>query len=611
MIADTANLLVKMSLGGNFQSQIGKATKGVQKFDREASRAFKAGGQIGTGIKRAAALAAVGVGVLVTQIGFGLDQLIQLESLTAQTNAALKSTGNTAGQTADSIRNLAEKYEGLNATVDDKVIQSGENLLLTFTAINKKAFEPALATSLDLSTALGTDLNSAIKIVGKALSDPAKAAGKLTRAGIILTKSEQKQIAAHLKNNDTLGAQGVVLAALNKRYGGSFLAGGNTTAGKVAKFGDAIEDLQKTLATALLPAIGHIADGLNELFRDPATIAAAERIGKKIGELFSPKNIKDGIATLKSGFSALKAIAGPIADVVGAAVKAFASLPPEIKTLLVGGFAVNKLTGGLVTNIFGGIAEAIAKSFIKAPLVNVQGAVVNVNGAAGVPGVPGGPGGATPGGKVGLLGNLAKIIGVGVLAEVATDVGPQLNTFGTDLRRQVVGENFPKIDATDLEWPFGPKNTPTILPDIFGGNGFLGGKAGPTALRPAAKAPSSGLHDEQVFRNTPKKVDGVTAAVKAHMARESRSIADVKAQAQRTAAAVKDADSSVHAVKAQTAASGASITGAIRANRPIVTTNVNVSVSGNSVNKVIQVTGRYGQPAGSRNQNNIGVSGAR
>src|SRR6185369_17190956 len=91
---------------------------------------------------------------------------------------------------------------------------------------------------------------------------------------------------------------------------------------------------------------------------------------------------------------------GPMVDLVKIAaqpvkeiVKAFLSLPKEVQTVLVGAFAVNKLTGGLVTNAAGGIIEAIGKGLlggIKAPVVNVQGGVVNVGGVPGVGGAGGG-----------------------------------------------------------------------------------------------------------------------------------------------------------------------------------------------------------------------------
>jgi hypothetical protein len=48
--AETANLAVKLTLGGNFNSQMAKASRSLKTFDKDASRAYKAGQQIGTGI---------------------------------------------------------------------------------------------------------------------------------------------------------------------------------------------------------------------------------------------------------------------------------------------------------------------------------------------------------------------------------------------------------------------------------------------------------------------------------------------------------------------------------------------------------------------------------
>jgi hypothetical protein len=564
--ADTANLIVKLSLGGNFESQLSKVTRQLKGFDKDATRGYKAGAQIGTGIKRGALLAAAGVGVLATQVGFGLDQLIELESLTAQTNAALKSTKGVAGQTAASIRTLAERYEGLNATIDDKVIQSGENVLLTFTNVRKQAFEPALAAALDLSVAMKQDLSTSVLQVGKALNDPVKGITALRRAGVQLSPVQEKQIKQFVKQGKTLDAQKVILKELNKEFGGSFLAGGQTTAGKVAKFGDAIEDLQKNLATALLPAVSNIADGLDKLFRDPATIKAVGDLGKDIGALFSPENISKGIGLLKDGFGALKAIAGPIASVVGTAVKAFTSLPPELQKALVGGVVVNKLTGGLVTNVFGGIADAIAKSFIKAPLVNVTGGVVNVGG-----GIPGGGGGlpSVPGAAAGGLG-IAGLAQVASLAAVPL-IPLVASYFLAGGEQGINSKDLSGRTSTATARGLNPANVPT--------------------------------------KTTPGMQSAITAWAKGKDIKDA-SRADshatllVEQAARRTAEAVR---SSQQVIAGKVANVGA----AVRESRPIVTTNVKVSVSGNSVTKTIQVTGRYGQPNGSRNQGNIGVSGAR
>lgn len=601
-VADTAKLIVDLSLKGNFARQLGAASKATKQFDKDASRAYKAGTQIGTGIKRGATLAAVGVGLLVTQIGFGLDQLIQLESLTAQTNAALKSTKGIAGQTAASIRNLAEKYEGLNATIDDKVIQSGANVLLTFTNIRKQAFEPALSAALDLSVAMGQDLQSSIVQVGKALNDPIRGITALRRVGVQLSPQQEKQIKQFVKQGKTLEAQKVILAELNKEFGGSFLAGGTTTAGKVAKFGDAIEDLQKALASALLPAVSNIADALTDLFQDPQTIAAVEDLSRNIGKLFSPANIKSGIGALKEGFGALKAIAGPIADVIGTAVKAFTSLPPDIQKLLVGGIVVNKLTGGLVTNVFGGIAEAIAKSFIRAPLVNVQGGVVNVAGGIGG-GTPFTPSGNAGGGVTGLLKGL-PIIGAGIAAaEIANQVA---SGVAGAIKTALPGPVGTTISGA-IQTTVGLFSGALGIPNLIGGVQDLVGQVSKLVAsekndrdldRPKFTGPQ-GAKDAERQRKAIEVVQTKVESMKGKIAGE---LAKNKQAVDNTKSAVTSAKDRIAAettrgastVRSQTQISGANIVSAINGLDVAPRITVNVTPSGTTIIR------RYGTTAGSR-----------
>ena len=434
-LAETSKLIVDLSLQGNFLSQLGKVNQSLSKtaanLDRTQSRAYRAGQQIGTGIKRGAVIAAAGVGFLASQVAFGVNSLIDLENQTTQTNAVLRSTKGAAGQTSASIRALAEKYESLNATIDDKVIQSGENVLLTFTNIRKNAFEPTLQAALDLSVALHQDLQTSIIQVGKAVNDPATGFGALKRAGVSfsqaqidllkssanLNKEEQKHYLQLRKTNKVaaerykqgqltkhqMDAQRVVLAELNKEFGGSFLAGGNTTAGKIAKFGDAIEGLQQSLARALLPAIGNVAEALTALFDDPATIAAADKLGQSIGKLFSKENIDKAIGLVKSVIPILKTAIGVVGALASKALAIWNSLPAPLQKAVIAGFVVNKLTGGLVTNTGGGIFDTLFKG-------GAQGAAGGIAGAVGrtvLGGVqkvfvvnmpPGGFGGGLPGG---------------------------------------------------------------------------------------------------------------------------------------------------------------------------------------------------------------------
>lgn len=419
--AETAKLIASLSLQGNFAKNIGTASKSLgafdSKLDRTQGRAYRAGQQIGTGIKNGARIAAVGIGLLASQVGLGLRSLVELEQQQAQTAAVLKSTGGAAGITGAKVTQLAEKFESLNATIGDEFIRAGENMLLTFRNIKGKAFEPTLAAVLDLNTAMGKGpegLSKTALQVGKALNDPTKGLTALTRVGVTFTAEQVKRIKGLQKEGKLYEAQQVILKELNKEFGGSFAAQGNTTAGKVAKFTDSIEDLQRALAEALLPTIGNIADELSSFLQDPQVVQGVRDLGKDIAGLFSKDNLRAGAAVLgdflraaKDAAPAIAAAAGAAGRIIGTAVKLFNSLPPEIQALAASGLAINKLTGGLVTNIAGGLIQAVLKSFAGA--MNVNAGVVNVNGlAGGAGGLPGAAGGKS--GGPGLLKLGAQIV---------------------------------------------------------------------------------------------------------------------------------------------------------------------------------------------------------
>jgi hypothetical protein len=496
--ADTAKLIASLELKDMFSGPAGKITKSLGNLDRGITntqgRAYKAGQQIGTGIRNGAIIAAGGIAFLGSQVLVGLKELATLEKATAQTNAVLKSTKGAAGQTAESIRNLAEKYEGLNATIDDKVIQSGENLLLTFTKIRKDAFEPALTAALNLNTRLGGGeggLQNAIKLVGKALNDPIKGLGALSKAGITFTKVQVDQIKAFIKNNDLMSAQALILGELGKRYGGAFAAEGGTAAAAVKGIGDAVEDLQKGLASGLFPVVQKFLPKIREALASPAFLDGVKKLGDGIASLFSDKNIAAGADILKGAFQTAKDVAPFVAaaakttfSFVQAAVSLFKSLPPQLQTLLVTGFAVNKLTGGLVTNIAGGLISSVLKQLVSG-VVNVNGAVVNVVGA-GVPGaVPGVVGGTSRLAQAASL--VQKVLIVGMVAEVADLIHGAISPGGGIEGRTATGQLLP---ADQLQWPFGPKNTPTF--DLGPFKNILGGTPAPTPNEGAAGAGAVG-----------------------------------------------------------------------------------------------------------------------
>lgn len=262
---------------------------------------------LGTFFKASAAtigIAAVAVGGFVAA---SIKAAGESEKVAAQTAAVVQSTGAAAGRSAQQISDLAGKLSSLSG-IDDEVVQSGENILLTFTNIKGTSFDAATQSALDMSVALGTDMSSAAMQVGKALNDPVAGVSKLTKVGVTFTQQQKDQIAAMQQAGDVAGAQAVILGELQKEFGGSAEAFGNTYEGAVGKVQTAFGNLQENLGAAFLPAVtaifNKVADVLNALGNNPGFTAFVT-------------NISNWIASLLSGQGAIGGLVGPLSQVLG------------------------------------------------------------------------------------------------------------------------------------------------------------------------------------------------------------------------------------------------------------------------------------------------------
>jgi hypothetical protein len=149
--------------------------------------------------------------------------------------------------------------------VDDEAIQSGENLLLTFTNVQNQVgkgndiFNQATSTMLDMSVALGQDTKSSAVQLGKALNDPIKGITALSRVGVSFTAGQKAQIKAMVDAGDTMGAQKIILAELNKEFGGSAEAAGKTLPGQISILKESFSNLAGELTATLVPALSAVA----------------------------------------------------------------------------------------------------------------------------------------------------------------------------------------------------------------------------------------------------------------------------------------------------------------------------------------------------------------
>lgn len=245
----------------------GSTDRNLGTFSTRVGRTF-------AGLGRSIAVGVVGgvtaAGTALTGFAtFAAKEAAEAQKVAAQTSAVIKSTGAAANVTAKDVDALAEALSRKSG-VDDETIASGQNLLLTFTNLRNEAgrgndiFDQATEAALDMSVALGTDLNSAAINVGKALNDPAAGVSKLTRVGVTFTEQQKAQIDAMVEAGDTAAAQRVILAELRKEFGGSAEAAGDTFAGQLDKLRNSFGNVAERVGEKLLPYLEDFADWVED-----------------------------------------------------------------------------------------------------------------------------------------------------------------------------------------------------------------------------------------------------------------------------------------------------------------------------------------------------------
>lgn len=255
-------------------------TRGLERALGRAGRQTDTMGKRLGGLGKTAAIAAggAGIGALTLALTRGFDELKESQRVTAQTNAVLKSTGGVANVTAKHVDDLATKimrYSG----IDDEAVKSTENLLLGMTNIRNEVgkgndiFDRATKVITDFSVRTGKSASTGVAVFGKALNDLAEGKIPKTLRGIgAIPKALQKQMDAMVKAGDVVGAQGLLLDNLEKRYGGAAKAAGDTLPGQINKLQESFNNLAaQGLQVAfdkfeeLKPSIDTIIGAINDL----------------------------------------------------------------------------------------------------------------------------------------------------------------------------------------------------------------------------------------------------------------------------------------------------------------------------------------------------------
>lgn len=227
---------------------------------------------------KAAKVGLAGVAVVFAGItaAFVKGSIVQEKSL-AQLNAVLKSTSGIVGISSKQLQGMAANLQNVT-TYGDETIISAQSLLLTFTKIGKEAFPQALEATLNVATAMGTDLKSAAIQVGKALNDPVLGMSALSRSGITFSEDQKEVIKALVETGDVAGAQTIMLKELETQFGGSARAARDTLGGALKALQNAFGDLFELSGEGIDDLKGGI-EQLIGLISDPKTKEAFVKFG--------------------------------------------------------------------------------------------------------------------------------------------------------------------------------------------------------------------------------------------------------------------------------------------------------------------------------------------
>lgn len=267
----------------------------------------------------ASALRDIGRGIITVGkdiTGAALDA----EKAQAQLNSVIESTGGTAGVTAAMANDYANALSQITM-FDDEAILGGESMLLTFTNIGQEVFPEATKTILDMSQALGQDLQSSAMQLGKALNDPVQGITALRRVGVSFTDEQEKVIKSLVETGDVAGAQKIILAELGKEFGGSAEAAGETMAGQLAILNTEFENVKEEAGTAFLPVLKDVVGVAKEF------IPYLRQAVQWFSNLPSP--VKTGVVA----FLALLAVLAPLLGTVSAVISVVTALGPVLAAI--------------------------------------------------------------------------------------------------------------------------------------------------------------------------------------------------------------------------------------------------------------------------------------
>lgn len=333
---------------------------GFRRYDDRVDRAERSTGRLRVGMGRvgsASASMATGIsaaGIAIVATGAAVTSLVgayeESAKIGAQTEAVIKSTGGAAKVTAKDVGELAGALSRKTA-VDDEAIQSGANLLLTFTNVRNEAgrgnaiFDRTVQVMNDMSVALGQDTKSSALQLGKALNDPIKGVTALQRVGVSFTASQKDQIKTLVESGKTVDAQKLILRELTKEFGGSAAAQATSTDRLKVTLGNLAETVGGKLAPVVQGAAEKLDGFLDDLLNGKGPAKEFGDTLRGIGDA-----IGDAVDTIEQRG---KAVVGFVGEVVRENEDTFRSIGKTISSIARSIVRAIGQVGSALSSVFG------------------------------------------------------------------------------------------------------------------------------------------------------------------------------------------------------------------------------------------------------------------
>ncbi len=252
IIDDEGPIRTIRNLGGELVKAGQRGQKAFNDMERSA-RTFDKSAKMSAGTMMKMGVGVVGVldlakawGVLKDSVKQYLDLAGAQEAAEQRLGAVLNATGHAAGYNLEQLKAMASGLQQVTK-VGDETTLAGMAVLATFEQIRGEAFERTTQVALDMSEVMGKDLNTAMTMLGKAVSDPIEGFASLSRAGVTFTDSQKAAMTAMQESGDLMGAQNIMLKELESKFGGAAEAAAETFHGGLARAANALGDTKEEL----------------------------------------------------------------------------------------------------------------------------------------------------------------------------------------------------------------------------------------------------------------------------------------------------------------------------------------------------------------------------